>query len=392
MGMPKEMRRLLITVLGGLALMATACGTPAEPNEPQPEEEEEVVPDRVTGCDGAAFLDPVGALSEDGPWPVGAVNTQVNYSETEVWYPAVRGSQSGQDKLIYDIREVMPDAEGAKIADAENPWHHCNCYRDLPLDENNGPYPVMIFIHGTGGYRGQSLKQMTHWASHGYVVVAMDHPGLNLGDLLALQTSQNLERDVSNLLVALDALEEDLAFLKGHIDMNHLAMSGHSAGGTAVATEGDRAKVLIPMAAGGAQAGDRLAFSMVLAAQDDQIVNYASTQTAYDQTPAPKLFAGFASAGHLLFSDICELGRDGGGLVQIAIDNGVSNAFLAAGLYDGCNAGQLYSDVGAPIINHLTTAVLDNILKCRSEPHDLQAIADSYSEVIDFSLDNGTSE
>ena len=323
---------------------------------------------------------------------MGAKNTRVNNSETEVWYPAQRGSEAGEATVVYDIRDVLPDVEAAKIPDANNPWHNCDCYRDLPLDTEHGPYPVMLFVHGTGGYRGQSLKQMTHWASHGYVVVAMDHPGLNLGDLLALQTATNLTGDLNVLLAALDTLEDDWAFLKGHIDVTQLAMSGHSAGGTAIASEGHRAKVLIPMGADGTEAGDALAFSAVLAAEDDQIVAYSSTKGDYQSTPAPKLFAGFAQAGHLLFSDICELGRDQGGLVQIAIDHGVTNAMFAAGLYDGCNADQLYSDRGARLINHLTTAVLDNVLKCRSEPHDLQAIASGYPEVVDFTLDPGTAE
>ena len=144
------------------------------------------------------------------------------------------------------------------------------------------------------------------------------------------------------------------------------------------------------MAADGTTAGDMLAYSVILAAEDDSIIDYASTQTDYNQSPAPKLFAGFASAGHLLFSDICELGREVGGLVEIAIEAGVTNANLAAGLYDGCNADQLYSDRGAPMMNHLTTAVLDNILKCRSTPHNLAAIAGIYDEIIDFTEEAGT--
>ena len=379
--------------LGVLGLLTTLfAGCPSIPDEDGLvyEPEPEVVLEDVLGCGDATFLDAPGTLGERGPWPVGAVKTRVNFTETEVWYPAERGSETDVEKHVYDIRDVLPSSEAAKISDEKNPWHGCDCYRDLPLDDAHGPYPVMIFIHGTGGYRAQSLRQVTHWASHGYIVMAMDHPGLNLGDLLSFQTAQNLTGDITVMLDALHALEGDLAFLQGHIDLENLAMSGHSAGGTAIKNEGDRAKVLIPMAADGTTTGDILAYSVILAAEDDAIIDYSSTQTDYSQSPAPKLFAGFAKAGHLLFSDICELGREEGGLVEIAIEAGVTNANLAAGLYDGCNADQLYSDRGAPMMNHLTTAVLDNLLKCRSTPHDLGTIAGSYDEIIDFAQEAAT--
>ncbi len=53
--------------------------------------------------------------------------------------------------------------------------------------------------------------------------------------------------------------------------MDHLAMSGHSAGGGAIAGFGDRARVLIPMAAGGAEEGQALASTLVLGGLDDGI-------------------------------------------------------------------------------------------------------------------------
>ena len=32
---------------------------------------------------------------------------------------------------------------------------------ELPIDDQNGPYPVVVFIHGTASWRTQSLTQMT---------------------------------------------------------------------------------------------------------------------------------------------------------------------------------------------------------------------------------------
>ncbi|HEX9104448.1 MAG TPA: hypothetical protein VF997_19690, partial [Polyangia bacterium] len=93
---------------------------------------------------------------------------------TEVWYPAKLGSDAGKSKIVYDIREHLPPADAAKIPDSDNPPQDCDCFRDLPIDDGHGPYPLVVFIHGTAAFRTQSLTFMTHWASRGFIVVSAD--------------------------------------------------------------------------------------------------------------------------------------------------------------------------------------------------------------------------
>ena len=83
---------------------------------------------------------------------------------------------------------------------------------------------------------------MTHWASHGFVVAAVDHPGLKLGDLLAFSFDQDLTADLNTLYAALENLEGDWAFLEGFIDLQRLGAAGHSAGGGAIGALSDRAQ------------------------------------------------------------------------------------------------------------------------------------------------------
>ena len=45
---------------------------------------------------------------------------------------------------------------------------------DLPLATNESAYPVVIFSHG-GGFRRQNTDKALELASHGYIVVAVDH-------------------------------------------------------------------------------------------------------------------------------------------------------------------------------------------------------------------------
>lgn len=51
---------------------------------------------------------------------------------------------------------------------------HTNSYPNLPLRQENSPYPVILFAHGLNGFRQQSLAQIEELASRGYIVIAPD--------------------------------------------------------------------------------------------------------------------------------------------------------------------------------------------------------------------------
>jgi hypothetical protein len=139
------------------------------------------------GCEGAKLLINPEDPALPGPWPVGARTVTIAERTTEIWYPAEPGSAAGVEPEVYDIRLYLPPEEQGKIPDDAAPWQACGCYRDLPLDTDHGPYPVIVFIHGTAGFRTQSLTFMTHWASRGFVVVSSDHTGITLADVLGGQ-------------------------------------------------------------------------------------------------------------------------------------------------------------------------------------------------------------
>ena len=134
-------------------------------------------PADAPGCAGVTLLARPSDPGAAGPWAVGAHTSTVAGFTTEIWYPAKWGTQVCQPKVAYDLREHLPTADQAKIPDSANPLQLCDCYRDLPIDDTHGPYPVVTFIHGTAAFRTQSLTFATHWASRGFVVVSSDHPG-----------------------------------------------------------------------------------------------------------------------------------------------------------------------------------------------------------------------
>ncbi|MGB1700469.1 MAG: hypothetical protein ACPHRO_10975, partial [Nannocystaceae bacterium] len=265
-------------------------------------------PTEAPGCDGAALLERPADLSAPGPWQVGARTLTVAGRVAEVWYPAsleVDGFEAKQ----YDPRIKLPPSQQGLISDEQTPFQICDCGDELPLDSDHGPYPVIVYVHGTAAWATVSLTQMTHWASRGFVVVAMDHPGLFLGDMLSIACpdeatgSQDLSGDVDALLAALSAGTDGFAFVEPYVDMTRVGVIGHSAGGGAVAGFGGKSGVraIVPMASGGAVTDPAMTEStLFMGALSDTVVSYDSTKSAYQSTVTNKHLIGIENTGHLV--------------------------------------------------------------------------------------------
>ncbi|MBL9025517.1 MAG: hypothetical protein JNL21_25200 [Myxococcales bacterium] len=331
-----------------------------------------VGPPEVAACDGATLFESPADTSEPGPWPVGVRSGVVDGLAVEIWYPAKRGSEIDAAKKKYDMRDWLPEAERAKIPDEAAPLQTCDCSADLPLDGEHGPYPVIFFVHGTAGFRAQSLELTRHWASRGFVVVAADHPGLYLNDILAplcggMAPARDLTGDIAKLTAAVQAPAGDLSFLAGRIDATRIGMSGHSAGGGAIEDQGNVARVLVPMAAGGTVAGTALESTLVLASQEDKVVDYMATLSSFEASPTPRRLVGLSPAGHLAFSSLCAIQNAAGeDVVTIGDKYMVCGLQFAEALFD-CDATYLPDETGWAITNEASTAAFEEVLHCRPE-------------------------
>ncbi len=374
---------------------ATAPGSPDAAVPGTPDAATPTAPDAgpTATCGDATFLPLPTDTAAPGPWPVGARTVAVGPLAVEVWYPATPGSDAGAEPLQYDIRLQLPPSQQDKIPDEDNPWQVCDCARDLPLDTGHGPYPVIVFIHGTAGFRTQSLTQMTHWASRGFIVLAADHPGLKLADALSFlcpdsaSGPQDLAGNVDDMLAALAGGAGDLAFVDGHADLDRIAVIGHSAGGNTVAnlTNRDGVRVCIPMAANTRPApAPTLESSLLLGALSDTVVAYTGTQSAFNSAPRPKRLVGISNTGHLAFSDLCELQNDSGdNIVEIATDYGVCGVGLAGFLFD-CNPSYLDAAIVRDIVNATTSAVLEDVLMCSDAEAVFDTLESAYPDVAEL--------
>jgi predicted dienelactone hydrolase len=316
----------------------------------------------------------------------------------EVWYPAPLGSDAGKTAATYNLLSYFPASEAAKVPASANKLQACDCFRDLPIDATHGPYPAVIFIHGTGSFRTASLSTMTTWASRGFIAVAADHPGLFLSDVLSggdcpsTGVAQDLGRDVDAEIAALTNQTGDMAFLGSSVDMTRIGMSGHSQGASNAASFGSKPNVQVdmPLADLGGQvvaSTSILKSILVMGGTSDSVVSYSSDMSAYSGSSAPiKRLVGITNADHLDVTDLCSQTNSGGQTaIQVANQYGVCSGVGLTFLNALAKCGTLSpAQVGPQIVNYSTTAALEETLHCTNRDAAFANLKSKYSQVGDY--------
>lgn len=310
-----------------LSLLFLACQ--GEPESGDPSE------------DSAAPYDP----SIAGAHAVGTYEDALTSSDDvelalQVWYPAQEADDGTASRYRYDGL-----LDGSAL-------EHSTPACDAPL-------PVVVFSHGSGGIRFQSIFYTERLATHGYLVVAPDHTGNTFYDNDASTGEMVLRRpqdvmDTFDWLVAESA--DPSSAIAGCVDPSAgYAITGHSFGGyTSLAVAGatldvaaaeafcadlddsvcdvvdawkaehpgetvvelgdERVWASVPMTPAGASL-----FAAGLAEISVPTLVFGGTlddTTPYDTesipiyeglVSLPRGLAGLEGAGHLSFSDICEI-------------------------------------------------------------------------------------
>lgn len=175
---------------------------------------------------------------------------------TQTWYPAAAGAtgetadylpQSKITGRTLATRLELPAFVLDHLALIET-----NSIENAPLAE--GQFPVLIFSHGYNSFRGQSTTIMEELASHGYVVISMEH---TYGSALTVfpdgriifHNEETLEgsgeelrrtglilgnqwtEDILYVLDQIDAFAADPTHPFSIIDPDNLGILGHSTGG-----------------------------------------------------------------------------------------------------------------------------------------------------------------
>ncbi|MGC9397315.1 MAG: alpha/beta hydrolase family protein [Anaerolineae bacterium] len=215
-----------------------------------------------------------------GPYPIGTVTYHwIDASRVETYGDAPGGPRELMVQVWYPAEPTRGRPErwlagGVTTSRAMAAWSrfprflidqtalaYTHAHADAPISDDQAIYPVIVYVHGWGGFRNINPDQIEALVSHGYVVASADHtygalltvfPGGRLapndhralqgdgseGDgvraaTALVQTYAADARFVLDQVAQLNAADPNGRFT-GRLDVEHVGLFGHSTGGGAV--------------------------------------------------------------------------------------------------------------------------------------------------------------
>jgi len=298
----------------------------------------------------------------------------------EIWYPVDLAAAAGLTPATYSFPGLEVPTIDAVVGAPPAP----------------GPFPLVVYSHGSGGLRYVSGFLTEHLASHGFVVVAPDHVGNTAIDEFAgsgetqEQVAQDRPEDVAAVVAAATSGAVGFEDISPVVDPEHIAVTGHSFGG-------------FTSLVAGSQAGDGEAFAgldavVALAPYSrtipDAVLQAVETPTLLvsgtsdvttpidpnTERPArlvagrPLIRADLRAAGHQSFTDVCayqDLARTRPDVAPPLVQAIDSYAV------EGCAPELLAIDEAHRATKRLVTAFLLSQLVGRSEFDSLLAASDT---------------
>ncbi len=248
----------------------------------------------------------------------------------QLWYPAAEmGSES-----IAAFVPLRPDASAFADLLASAPagctrQQTSSAFHVAPDPAAGAPLPTVLFSHCHTCTRFSSYSLAERLASHGFLVVAVDHAGNTLFDELAGEALPvdvaTLELRAADMQRVLDELLDPQAQalpseFVGLVDSERVGVFGHSFGSVTTGKllqDDDRfaagvaiaAPIENPLLPGVSMAAITEPVLMLVAVEDNSITEFGNNaiRTNFAQANTPVWKIEFADAGHWSFSDICGL-------------------------------------------------------------------------------------
>ncbi len=172
------------------------------------------------------------AYAKHGPFWVGYKPLVIgegtaNRIDAGLWYPALNPNGS-KEAITYQInfkfKTFAPSAEvlGHALLNAS-------------VDSSKGPYPLIVFSHGTSSNAPFYSTILEHFASYGFIVIAPEHKDGQDSNGWALAEIDR-PRDDKQVIDYAEKMTATGGAMAGLIDMKHVAAAGHSQGGSTALT------------------------------------------------------------------------------------------------------------------------------------------------------------
>ena len=250
------MRRILLLAVV-VTVLASGCGSASTGSASPGSASTGSSPSAMLACASApkptqqaaqtAASSPAGrpAYARPGHYAVGYTTLHLPDRDVAVWYPVDVTAVAGMTKVSYDQAEPLPANLRGILPPKYDTVTTMDAYADVRASAK-GPFPVLLFSHGAGGYRLVHSALDAGIASWGFVVVSVDYleHGLaaqvkQLGKKqtqLSAQAYHQMAVDDRRLMLAgLDLVTREGhragSPLQGAVDATRVAAAGHSVGG-----------------------------------------------------------------------------------------------------------------------------------------------------------------
>jgi predicted dienelactone hydrolase len=223
-----------LTFVAAAGLLATACGSEQSSTESTP-----------TQATPTTQVTPPGPLSyaARGTHAVGyrvlaATGAEGQSLTVRAWYPAAGPADAGPTTITYTAttkwsEQILPDEQITAVGTA--------LANEQP-EQTDEPYPLVVFSHGYSISPIVFSTLVEHYASHGYIVLAPEHNEI-FDESLEGFWKALIDRpvDIRRTIDYAEQLTKPGEPFAGLIDMDNIAVVGHSYGGyTALAASGAR--------------------------------------------------------------------------------------------------------------------------------------------------------
>lgn len=182
-------------------------------------------------------LPDVPQFSVKGPYSVGIHELNIGSEtplETTVWYPAVN-NDIDEEGITYPYEIKLGDPFGT-VAVASNDGL---AILNAPIDYSSSPYPLVVLSPGFSIGSSAYAWLAEHLASYGFVVISPEHHEHLDPENELWRVAITRPQDIQKVLAYVNEQVESKGVFAGWINMEFVAVIGHSYGGyTALAIAG----------------------------------------------------------------------------------------------------------------------------------------------------------